>query len=309
MNRARIGLLITAAAFASVSASAIAQDAPREHREGDRGSRGAPPAVQDRRSAPAPQAAPQPQQQAQQAQPQQARPQPSGQPQGQRPGNPQGYGDRRGPDGDRRGQDGGRRFTPDGGRPPQAQPPQDQGRRFNGGDPRREGDQRGLDRNNPGRDYRGGDRRPDSPPPGNAGRGNDSRFNGQNGRQNWGQNGRGDDRRDWGRPGQNRPAWRGDWRGDRRYDWHGYRDQNRRLFRAPRYAPPRGYGLGYRAFSIGGRLDPFFYAPDYWISDPFEYRLPPVYGPYRWVRYYDDVLLVDLETGEVVDVIRDFFWQ
>jgi hypothetical protein len=28
----------------------------------------------------------------------------------------------------------------------------------------------------------------------------------------------------------------------------------------------------------------------------------------RWVRYYDDVLLVDVYTGEVVDVIHDFFW-
>jgi len=26
------------------------------------------------------------------------------------------------------------------------------------------------------------------------------------------------------------------------------------------------------------------------------------------VRYYDDVVLVDTYTGEVVDVIYDFFW-
>ena len=32
------------------------------------------------------------------------------------------------------------------------------------------------------------------------------------------------------------------------------------------------------------------------------------HGPYRWVRYYDDVLLVDIYSGEVVDVIYDFFW-
>ena len=31
-------------------------------------------------------------------------------------------------------------------------------------------------------------------------------------------------------------------------------------------------------------------------------------GPYRWVRYYDDALLVDIYSGEVVDVIYDFFW-
>ena len=51
-----------------------------------------------------------------------------------------------------------------------------------------------------------------------------------------------------------------------------------------------------------------FFGSRYWISDPWRYRLPPVYGPYRWVRYYDDALLVDIYSGEVVDVIYDFFW-
>ena len=32
------------------------------------------------------------------------------------------------------------------------------------------------------------------------------------------------------------------------------------------------------------------------------------YGPYRWVRYYDDAVLVDIYSGEVVDVINNFFW-
>ena len=36
--------------------------------------------------------------------------------------------------------------------------------------------------------------------------------------------------------------------------------------------------------------------------------LPEVWGPYRWVRYYDDVMLVDIYTGQVVDVIYNFFW-
>jgi hypothetical protein len=36
--------------------------------------------------------------------------------------------------------------------------------------------------------------------------------------------------------------------------------------------------------------------------------LPPAYGPYRWVRYYDDVLLVDIRSGYVVDMINNFFW-
>ena len=56
------------------------------------------------------------------------------------------------------------------------------------------------------------------------------------------------------------------------------------------------------------RLGNLFFGSRYWINDPWRYRLPEVYGPYRWVRYYDDVLLVDIYSGEVVDVIYDFFW-
>jgi Ni/Co efflux regulator RcnB len=56
------------------------------------------------------------------------------------------------------------------------------------------------------------------------------------------------------------------------------------------------------------RLAPMFFASSYWISDPWDYRLPPAYGPYRWVRYYNDALLVDVETGYVTDEIPDFFW-
>ena len=29
---------------------------------------------------------------------------------------------------------------------------------------------------------------------------------------------------------------------------------------------------------------------------------------HRWVRYWDDALLVDTWTGQVVDVIHSFFW-
>lgn len=103
-------------------------------------------------------------------------------------------------------------------------------------------------------------------------------------------------------------AWnRNDWRRDNRYDWQRYRDRNRNNYRIGRYyAPYNGYS--YRRLSIGFSLGSMFYGNRYWINDPWQYRLPPVYGPYRWVRYYDDVMLVDIYSGEVVDVIYDFFW-
>lgn len=116
------------------------------------------------------------------------------------------------------------------------------------------------------------------------------------------------DRSGWhNRYGDNRGWDRHGWRNDRRYDWYRYRSANRDLFRMGRYYSPY-QGYRYNRLSIGVRLGAPFYGSRYVINDPWRYRLPDVYGSYRWVRYYDDVLLVDIHTGEVVDVIHDFFW-
>jgi len=98
-----------------------------------------------------------------------------------------------------------------------------------------------------------------------------------------------------------------DWRRDNRYNWSSYRTQHRDLYRAGRYYSPYS-NYRYNRLSIGFFLEPLFYGQNYWIDDPYQYRLPEAYGPYRWVRYYDDALLVDIYSGEVVDVINDFFW-
>lgn len=100
---------------------------------------------------------------------------------------------------------------------------------------------------------------------------------------------------------------RSHWRTDRRYNWENYRRSHRNIYRLNRYyAPYRNYS--YRRLGIGFILNSLFYSDRYWINDPGYYRLPPVYGPYRWVRYYDDALLVDIYTGRVVDVIHGIFW-
>jgi hypothetical protein len=137
-------------------------------------------------------------------------------------------------------------------------------------------------------------------------------------RDSWRDNDRRDnDRRDsWRNGDRNSSAWRDrddrrwdrhEWRRDNRYDWQRYRDNHRSIYRIGRYySPYRNYS--YRRVTIGFSLGSLFYGSRYWIDDPWYYRLPEVYGPYRWVRYYDDVLLVNVYTGEVVDVIYDFFW-
>jgi hypothetical protein len=133
-------------------------------------------------------------------------------------------------------------------------------------------------------------------------------------RGDWNRDGRGDrwsgsrdgtrwsDRRD-----SRRGSWNHSWRNDSRYDWQRYRYANRNLFRSGSYyAPYRNYR--YNRLSIGLFLDSLFYSNRYWLSDPFQYRLPPAPYGTQWVRYYDDVVLVDVYTGEVLDVIYDFFW-
>lgn len=100
--------------------------------------------------------------------------------------------------------------------------------------------------------------------------------------------------------------WSRDWHRDSRYDWRRYRDRNRSSFRLGFYYDPFGYN--YRRWSIGSVLFPSYYGSRYWLNDPWQYRLPPAYGPYRWVRYWNDALLVNIYTGEVVDVIHSFFW-
>jgi hypothetical protein len=126
-------------------------------------------------------------------------------------------------------------------------------------------------------------------------------------RGNWnGQNVRGDNR-NWRGSGERGGArWNRGWRNDQRYDWQRFRFSNRGAFHlGPYYAPYRGYG--YNRLEIGIVLDSLFYNRNYWI-DPGYYDLPPAPPGAEWVRYYNDVVLVDMYSGEVLDVIPDFFW-
>ena len=66
-------------------------------------------------------------------------------------------------------------------------------------------------------------------------------------------------------------------------------------------------GWRYRAWAIGAILPALFLTPDYFYDDygPLGLQAPP--PGYRWVRYGDDLLLVNLRTGEVEDVVNDVF--
>jgi len=97
-------------------------------------------------------------------------------------------------------------------------------------------------------------------------------------------------------------------RRDRREDRREMRrDREMRHHRMVYMAPYRNWR--YRPVSVGYRLQPVFYGPRYYISDYGTYHL---YAPHhrwlRWIRYGDDLLLVNIRTGRVLDVIHYRYW-
>lgn len=142
------------------------------------------------------------------------------------------------------------------------------------------------------------DDRPDNPPRATS---RDGNRDGRNWDRSWTS-----DRNRW-NGSRDDGRWDRGWRNDGRYAWQDYRNRNRQIYRLPRYNPPR-WGYSYRRWSPGVRWDSWYYGSSYWIADPWFYRLPPAYGDLRWVRYYDDAVLVDIRTGEIVDIIHSFFF-
>ena len=100
--------------------------------------------------------------------------------------------------------------------------------------------------------------------------------------------------------------WDTRWRSNHRYDWQDWRRHHRSHFHLGLYFDP--FGWNYQPWQIGWRLWPSYYSSRYWINDPYDYRLPYAPPGYRWIRDYDDAILVDTFTGEAVDVIHNFFW-
>lgn len=93
---------------------------------------------------------------------------------------------------------------------------------------------------------------------------------------------------------------------DRRFgrdDWRGWRDRNGGLYAAGNWRAP----FRYTQFRPGVRIAPDYYGTRYVVVDPWRYHLPPAQFGQRWVRHYNDVVLVDPRRGTVVDVIRGFY--
>jgi hypothetical protein len=67
-------------------------------------------------------------------------------------------------------------------------------------------------------------------------------------------------------------------------------------------------GWGYRRWGAGMILPPLFLVPAYYYADWAGMGLPPPDPGFQWVRYGPDLLLVNISTGQVVDVIYGAFY-
>jgi hypothetical protein len=86
---------------------------------------------------------------------------------------------------------------------------------------------------------------------------------------------------------------------------YSYRGHNYWRFYAPRYHWPHGYF--YHRYEVGGFLPREFWLDDYVIDDWALFHLDDPMAGFEWVRYGPDILLINIDTGEVVQVIYDAF--
>lgn len=85
-----------------------------------------------------------------------------------------------------------------------------------------------------------------------------------------------------------------------------YQGHSHAAMRGPSFHYPRGYS--YRRWGVGQRLPSLFLSSIYFFDDYGEFGFgPPPFGD-RWVRYGPDLLLVEIGTGRVVDVVYGAFY-
>ncbi len=76
--------------------------------------------------------------------------------------------------------------------------------------------------------------------------------------------------------------------------------------RGPAYRYPPGFS--YRVWTTGAILPSLFLTPAYYYDDYSPLGLGPPPAGYRWVRYGPDLLLVNVVTGRIADVVDGVFY-
>ena len=84
------------------------------------------------------------------------------------------------------------------------------------------------------------------------------------------------------------------------------REDRRDRRRSQYVAPYRDWR--YSTLRPGYQLRPGFYSSRYYVSNPGQYRLRPAARNQQWIRYGNDLLLVNVRNGRVLQVIRDRHW-
>jgi Ni/Co efflux regulator RcnB len=82
--------------------------------------------------------------------------------------------------------------------------------------------------------------------------------------------------------------------------------QASRQFHNGNYNAPQGYQ--YRHWGYGDRLPRLYFARDYWITDFMAFGLFEPPAGLIWVRYGNDALLIDEESGDIVQVDYGVFY-
>ena|ERR1700689_4904543 len=67
-------------------------------------------------------------------------------------------------------------------------------------------------------------------------------------------------------------------------------------------------GWAYRRWAVGAILPPLFLVPAYYYTDYAALGFPPPDPGFQWVQYGPDLLLVNVATGQVVDVAYGVFY-
>jgi Ni/Co efflux regulator RcnB len=79
-----------------------------------------------------------------------------------------------------------------------------------------------------------------------------------------------------------------------------------RRFHGPAYRQPPGYYS--QRWTWGQTLPAAFWARDYWLTDFGAYDLPPPPFGAVWVRVGSDALLIDQESGQIIEVDYGVFY-
>jgi Ni/Co efflux regulator RcnB len=72
------------------------------------------------------------------------------------------------------------------------------------------------------------------------------------------------------------------------------------------YHGPAGYS--YHRWSYGENLPAEYWAQEYWITNFLNFGLEAPPDGYVWVQYGDDALLIDEDTGEIIETEYGIFY-